>query len=503
VLWLPITVLYAVILAFFFAVSLNLLYMVFLAWRRPPRHVTPQPLTDYPYVTVQLPIFNELYVIERLLDAACKLDWPRDRLDIQVLDDSTDETQYLAARLVRRYAERGINVTHLHRTDRVGYKAGALEEGLKSANGEFIAIFDADFIPPVDFLKRTVPYFGYPNVGFVQTRWGHVNQSYSLLTEIQSVTIDAHFMVDQVARNRGGYFMNFNGTAGVWRRETVQDSGGWQHDTVAEDLDLSYRAQLKGWEAVYLPDVVTHAELPVTVSSYRCQQRRWAAGSIACAVKLLPTLLRAKVSLGVKIEGTFHLCGYLTHAFLLLMFLFQPIVLYHSQRFEPIGTPAGVSPVWSVIATIPALAPFVYLAFSQWRANGFIFSRIPYILASSVMGAGIMLTTVTAMVRSLAVRRKFVFERTPKYGIARSGDSWDGKRYTLGADGILGAEVLLACYGMGTLAFAAALRSWASVFFCLYFLCGLFFIIAMSIVQLSVPMLPRVAASVSSGNRES
>jgi cellulose synthase/poly-beta-1,6-N-acetylglucosamine synthase-like glycosyltransferase len=414
VLWLPITVLYAVILVFFIAVSMNLLYMVFLAWRRPTPHLEPPPMTAYPYVTVQLPIFNELYVIERLLDAACKLDWPRDRLDIQVLDDSTDETQFLAARLVRRYAEGGVNVTHLHRTDRVGYKAGALEEGLKSAKGEFVAIFDADFIPPVDFLKNTIPYFTNAKAGFVQTRWGHVNQSYSLLTEIQSVTIDAHFLVDQVARNRGGYFMNFNGTAGVWRRTTIADAGGWQHDTVAEDLDLSYRAQLKGWEAVYLPDLVTYAELPVTVSSYRCQQRRWAAGSVACAVKLLPTLLRAKVSTGVKIQGALHLCGYLTHAFLLLMFLLQPLVLYHSQRFQPIGPQSDGSPLWSAIATIPAIAPFIYMAFAQWRANGFIFSRIPYILASSVMGAGIMLTTVTAMVRSLYMRRRFVFERTPK-----------------------------------------------------------------------------------------
>src|SRR5207244_13546184 len=186
-------------------------------------------------------------------------------------------------------------------------------------------------------LRETMPYFSHERVGFVQTRWGHLNQSYSLLTELQSVIIDAHFMVDQVARNRGGYFMNFNGTAGVWRRRAIEDAGGWQHDTVAEDLDLSYRAQLRGWEAVYLPDLITYAELPVTVSSYRCQQRRWAAGSIACAVKLLPSLLRAQIPLGVKIEGTLHLTGYMTHACLLTMFLLQPLALYSSQRFHPVA----------------------------------------------------------------------------------------------------------------------------------------------------------------------
>jgi len=225
-------------LVMFFVVSSNLIYMVILAWKRGPRHPQPPPLTEYPFVTVQLPIFNELYVIERLINAACQLDWPRDRLDIQVLDDSTDETKFVAARMVKRWAERGVNITHLHREDRIGYKAGALEAGLSSASGEFIAIFDADFVPPRNFLQETIPYFAYPKAGFVQARWGHLNQSYSILTELQSVTIDSHFLVDQVARNRGGYFMNFNGTAGVWRRQAIAEAGGWEHDTVAEDLDL-------------------------------------------------------------------------------------------------------------------------------------------------------------------------------------------------------------------------------------------------------------------------
>ncbi len=503
-LWLPLTAIYVLMLLYFFAISVNLLYMVYLSATRPPQHREPAALTDdLPYVTVQLPIFNELYVIERLINAACRLDWPRDRLEIQVLDDSTDETQFVAARLVRQYAATGLNISHVHRTDRTGYKAGALEAGLASAKGEFIAIFDADFVPPGGFLRQTVQYFSHANVGFVQARWGHLNQSYSILTELQSVTIDSHFLIDQVARNRGGYFMNFNGTAGVWRRAAIRDAGGWEHDTVAEDLDLSYRAQMRGWEAVYLPDLVSYAELPVTVSSYRCQQRRWAAGSIACAVKLMPALLRARVPVGVKVEGAFHLAGYFTHALMLLMFLMQPLVLYYSQRFHSVGPSAGnLSPLWAIIATVPALAPPLYLTFAQWRASGHMLQRIPFVIATSVMGAGIMPTTVSAMLRVL-YRKKFVFERTPKYGIAQASDSWDGKRYMIGLDAILAAEIALACYGMGSMAYAAALRNWASFSFSAYFLGGLFFIITMSLVQMSAPMLPRLVASVSSGNRES
>ena len=503
VLWLPVTAIYATILLFFFAVSINIAYMVILACTRGPRHPEPPPLDEYPRVTVQLPIFNELYVCERLIDAACELDWPRERLEIQVLDDSTDETKFVVARLVRHHAQAGLNITHIHRDDRVGYKAGALEAGQLSARGDFIAIFDADFIPPVDFLRQTIPHFHRPEVGFVQARWGHLNSSYSLLTEIQAVTVDAHFLVDQIARNRAGYYMNFNGTAGVWRRATIQDAGGWQHDTLAEDLDLSYRAQLKGWQAVYLPEVVCYAELPVTVSSYRCQQRRWAAGSFACALKLLPTLLRARIPFGVKVEGAFHLAGYATHVGLIAMFLLQPLVIYYGQRFHPAAaTTPGVTPFWSVIATVAGIVPGLYLVFAQWRATGAPIQRIPYVVAASIMGPAIMTTTVTAMLRVLYTR-KFVFERTPKYGIARSSDSWDGKRYTLNADSIIGVEILLACYGMGSIMYAASLRNWASVFFSSYVLVALFFIIAMSLVQMSVPMRPRILASVSSGNRES
>jgi cellulose synthase/poly-beta-1,6-N-acetylglucosamine synthase-like glycosyltransferase len=501
-LWFPIMGIYTLVLGFFLCVGLNLLFMTLLAaWRR-PRHAKPGPLDHFPRVTVQLPIFNELYVVERLVKATCGLDWPQDRLQIQVLDDSTDETQFIVARLVRRCSEQGFNISHVRRPDREGFKAGALEAGLREADGEFIAVFDADFVPPPAFLKETIPYFGYERVGFVQARWGHLNQSYSLLTELQSVIIDAHFFVDQVARNRGGFFMNFNGTAGVWRRAAIEDAGGWEHDTLAEDLDLSYRAQLRGWEAVYLPDLVVDAELPVTVSAYRAQQRRWAAGSLACAIKLLPKVLHAPISVRVKLQAVLHLVGYGSHACLLVMFLLQPFLLTYSARYPQHASMVSVSPFWLLVATVPALAPGIYLGYAQWRANKRIATRIPYIFGASVLGAGIMLTVVSALARTL-FGKPFAFERTPKYGIANQSDSWDGKRYALGLDPVLALEMLLACFSFGSIAYAVALKSWSSFFYMGYFLIGLLFIIATSFVQLNVPAVPHVLASSTPGNRES
>ncbi len=494
--WLPVMALYVLVMTVFLAVGCNLAYMVYLAATRPPRHRSPRPLEGYPVVTVQLPIFNELYVVERLIRAACQLRWPGDRLEIQVLDDSTDETQYIAARVVRQYAARGVNIVHVRREDRTGYKAGALAAGLAAARGEFIAIFDADFVPPRDFLEATVPHFADPQVGFVQARWGHLNQSYSLLTQLQSVIIDAHFLVDQVARNRGGYFMNFNGTAGVWRRAAIEDAGGWEHDTLAEDLDLSYRAQLKGWEAVYLPDVVADAELPITVAAFRRQQRRWAAGSFACALKLLPRIIRAPLKTGVKLEAVLHLLGYVSHASLLLLFVIQPLLVYYSHTRGV--APATPLSIWSLFV-IPGLAPMVYLAYAQWRATGMTFRRLPYVLLASVLGAGIMLTVVGAIVQVLAARH-VAFERTPKYGIANASDSWDGKRYALNAYALLTLELLLACYSLATVTYAASTRNWGILAYTAYFLVGILVMIIFSLGQAAPALVPRSLASASGSN---
>src|SRR5687768_2630819 len=283
-------------------------YLVYLYMKNKRR--LPVPLGSFqtlPRVTVQLPIYNEMYVADRLIDAVCAFDYPRELLQIQVLDDSTDETTSVAERAVRRHAAAGIDISYLHRTNRHGYKAGALEAGLKLATGEYVAIFDADFIPTTDFLQRTIQFFTDSKIAMVQARWGHINQDYSLLTKIQSILLDGHFVLEHGARNRSGCFFNFNGTAGVWRREAIETSGGWQHDTLTEDLDLSYRAQLGGWRFLFLPDVVSPAEVPVEMNSFKSQQHRWAKGSIQTFLKLMPRILRSDQPFAIKAEAFFHL----------------------------------------------------------------------------------------------------------------------------------------------------------------------------------------------------
>ena len=265
------------------------------------------PLDPMPVVTIQLPLYNEMYVADRLIEAVCAIEYPAGLLEIQVLDDSTDETCSIAELAVRRFAAQGHDIKYIHRTNRTGYKAGALEEGLKVARGEFVGIFDADFIPTSDFLVKLMPHFVDAKVGMVQARWGHINQDYSLLTKIQSILLDGHFVLEHGGRNRSGCFFNFNGTAGVWRRVAIDDAGGWQHDTLTEDLDLSYRAQLRGWRFVFVSSLVAPAEVPVEMNSFKSQQHRWAKGSIQTCRKLLPQILRADVPLGVKAEAFFHL----------------------------------------------------------------------------------------------------------------------------------------------------------------------------------------------------
>ena len=289
-----------ILVSYFFVLSIlavygwHRYYLVYLYMRHKDSQPSePEPLDPLPVVTIQLPIYNEMYVADRLIEAVCRLDYPRELLEIQVLDDSTDETCEIAELAVRRHAAHGTDIKYFHRADRTGYKAGALEAGLQVARGSYIAIFDADFLPSADFLHRLLPHFADPKVGMVQARWGHINQDYSLLTKIQSILLDGHFVLEHGARNRAGHFFNFNGTAGMWRRETIGDAGGWQHDTLTEDLDLSYRAQLRGWKFVFLPDVVSPAEVPVEMNAFKSQQHRWAKGSIQTCKKLLPRILQA------------------------------------------------------------------------------------------------------------------------------------------------------------------------------------------------------------------
>src|SRR6476659_9885454 len=309
-------------------------YLVYLYMKNKDKVPVPgNPLAELPPVTIQLPIYNEMYVADRLIDAVCQIDYPRELLEIQVLDDSTDETTSVAERAVRRNAAQGIDITYIHRADRTGYKAGALEAGLKVAKGEFVAIFDADFIPTADFLRRTVPFFADPKIAMVQARWGHINQQYSLLTKIQAILLDGHFVLEHGGRNRAGMFFNFNGTAGIWRRAAIADAGGWQHDTLTEDLDLSYRAQLRGWRFVFLPGLIAPAEVPVEMYSFRSQHHRWAKGSIQTCLKLLPQILHADLPLGVKTEAFFHLTANFNYLLmsLLSVLMFPAMVIRYNM----------------------------------------------------------------------------------------------------------------------------------------------------------------------------
>ncbi|MFM2151832.1 MAG: hypothetical protein RL199_267, partial [Pseudomonadota bacterium] len=300
-------------------------YMSYLYYRHKANLPMPAGrLQTLPRVTIQLPIFNEMYVCERLVDAVCAIEYPRELFEVQVLDDSTDETTSIAAAAVERWKKRGIDISYVHRTNRQGFKAGALQAGLAKAKGEFVAVFDADFVPGADFLRKTIHYFSDQNVGMVQVRWEHLNREFSLLTNAQAVFLDGHFVIEHTARNRSGRFFNFNGTAGIWRRQAIHDGGGWQHDTLTEDLDLSYRTQLAGWRFVYLPDVVSPAEVPVEMNAFKSQQARWAKGSIQTAKKLLPRILASDLPRSIKSEAFFHLTANICYPLMVVLSLLMP-----------------------------------------------------------------------------------------------------------------------------------------------------------------------------------
>jgi cellulose synthase/poly-beta-1,6-N-acetylglucosamine synthase-like glycosyltransferase len=384
----------------------------------------PPPLSEFPVVTIQLPIYNEMYVAERLIDAVGGIDYPKDRLQIQVLDDSIDETRDIAELAVRRLASRGFDAACLHRDDRTGYKAGALSHGLRTARGEFVAIFDADFVPPRDFLMRTIPFFQNEKVGLVQARWGHLNQDYSLLTRVQAILLDGHFVLEHGARNRAGCFFNFNGTAGVWRRTAIEDAGGWQHDTLTEDLDLSYRAQLRGWEFVFLPDLVTPAEVPVEMNAFKTQQFRWAKGSIQTCRKLLPFILMSDLPLKVKAEAFFHL----TANFNYLLMVVLSILMFPAMYFR-------YSMGWDEMLLIDVplfmaatLSVFRFYFISQRELYEDWPTRVKYLPAVMAIGIGLAVNNSRAVIEAL-LDKPSEFTRTPKYGIERQDDGWQHKRY--------------------------------------------------------------------------
>jgi len=380
-------------------------------------------------------------MVERLLTAAAALDYPRDRLEIQVLDDSTDNTTELVAETAGRLRREGIQIVHLTRAQRDGFKGGALAAGLTRAGGELIAIFDADFVPPPDFLRRVVPRFADPRLGCVQTRWGHLNREYSPFTQAQALGLDGHFIVEQTARSRSGLFINFNGSGGVLRKSCIDDAGGWSADTLTEDLDLSYRAQIRGWRISYLPEVIVPAELPAQVSAFKSQQARWAQGSIETAIKLSGLLLRSGHSWTVKLEGIIHLTSYLVHPLMLSMIL--------------LTLPVSSRPNWG-LRMVPGLMvaaagpPLLYgiAALAGGGAPGRRLRALPMLV---LLGTGIALSNTLAVLRAL-LRRRQVFQRTPKFDLRQSGDQWVASSYALEADALTLAEAALALFALAVLA---------------------------------------------------
>jgi cellulose synthase/poly-beta-1,6-N-acetylglucosamine synthase-like glycosyltransferase len=484
----PVLVLYTLIMTALVAYILNMLYLAFvgLAKKRFLRDDKGTMRANLPRVTVQLPIYNERYVAERLLKACAALDYPRDLLEIQALDDSTDDTAALVAKTVERLRTDGVNVVHIHRADRAGFKAGALANGLATARGEFIAIFDADFVPPPDFLRRILPHFDHEKAAFVQARWGHLNRDYSLLTLLQSLSLDAHFAIDQLVRSRQDFAFNFNGTAGVWRKSAILDAGGWKADTLTEDMDLSYRAFLRGWTARYAGDVEAPAELPVSITAYRRQQYRWARGILECAVKYLPVIWRSDFTFARKLHATLHLTSYLLHLFTVALMLIYPLLLMFSMQFPQLLAPVGLGVFMSLFALVPAF----YFSVGQHVLRRRWLHAFPLIALMTMLASGMALNTVRAIFQILQ-KRLVPFERTPKFGITRRDQSWRGNRYTISVEPLIVYEILLGALNLFTAWFAFQLGYYLMTIYASVFALGLFYCSGLTIAQaVSTRFLP-------------
>src|SRR3954469_2700432 len=441
----------------------------------------PRPTGQFdrlPKVTVQLPIFNEIYVVQRLLRSVSELDYPRELLQIQVLDDSTEDTRDITAQCAEELRSRGFNVDLIHRVDRTGFKAGALELGLERAEGEFVCILDADFVPNPDLLQRTVHFFTDPKIGMIQTRWGHLNRGYSLLTRVQAMFLDGHLLLEQTARSRSGRFFNFNGTAGLWRRSCIDEAGGWQHDTLTEDLDLSYRAQLAGWKFIFLPDVITPAELPVDMNGFKSQQHRWTKGSIQTCKKLLPTIWRSHLPLTIKIEATAHLSS--NFAYLLLACL---CVLLHPSS-------GGPQPGWlrtllldAPIFMTASVSVAVFYICAQRELNPRTWMKeillLPALLA---LGVGLSLNNARAVLEAV-FNHKSEFARTPKYGIERKAQPWRTCKYMPLKSLLPLAEMAFALYFSYFVWFAIQHQQWLSVPFLAMFQIGFLYVSLSSVSQ--------------------
>jgi len=453
--------------------------LVYLYWKHRKRAPKPpRKWEELPVVTVQLPMFNELYVADRLIESIAALDYPKDKLEIQVLDDSTDETVGIATAKVEELRERGYKAVYRHRTDRTGYKAGALEEGLHEAEGDFVLVFDADFVPTETIIRDLVHHFTDEKVGMVQARWGHLNRDYSMLTRVQSMMLDGHFVIEHIARNRSGRFFNFNGTAGMWRKATIIDAGGWQHDTLTEDMDLSFRAQLNGWRFVYVPDALAPAEIPCEMNSFKTQQFRWAKGSAQTAKKLLPIVLKAKVPWHIKLEAVFHLTNNFAYVFLILLALLQlPNMLLRQSMTAPelllLDVPLFAATSGSIVLFYLTTHQALYN--NVWEA----IRRLPLMMA---LGIGLSLNNARAVAEGL-FGKESEFVRTPKHGVVHNRENWVKKKYKAGKNVYAILEFVFGLYFVATIALALFIGAYMSIPFLFLFMVGFLYVGGLSLYQ--------------------
>lgn len=467
------SIIYALAAVWLALYALNAFVLTSLYLRHRRHVLSDPPLESFPHVTVQLPVFNEAHVIERLIDSAVSLTYPRDKLQVQVLDDSVDETTPLAQRRIAYHRARGVEIELIHRHGRADFKAGALREGMKSAKGEFIALFDADFLPPQDFLLKTVPLFlSRHRLGFIQARWGHINNAYSSLTRAQTIALDGHFVVEQTARQRSGLFINFNGAAGVWRKECIDDAGGWQGDTLCEDMDLSYRAQLAGWEPLFLPEVVCPAEIPPQIHAFKRQQSRWARGSIRCALKLWRPILCAPMSAFKRLQGLIHLTSYLVHPLMVLILLLSVPLLFMGQ---PVAFPL-------TYLSLASLGPPTLYALAQRSLYPDWVRRISYLPLLVLLGTGLTLSNTRAIYEEVRGKKE-TFGRTPKFRLEKRRDDWRRSRYALSFDWMALGEMLAALYAVLGVVIALQLGNYFAIPFLMLYVMGLGYVASLTVLH--------------------
>jgi len=467
-----------VILAFY---GLHRYQLVWLYYRHKKNatHEPPRRFEQLPRITIQLPIFNEQFVIDRLIEACSQLEYPRELLEIQLLDDSTDETRDVAAAICERYRAQGLPIVYMHRTNRYGFKAGALDEGLKIATGEFVAIFDADFVPPPEWVMQVIHHFAEPEIGMVQTRWTHLNRDYSFLTQVEAILLDGHFVLEHGGRSRSGVFFNFNGTAGMWRRNVIDEAGGWQHDTLTEDTDLSYRAQLIGWKFKYLQDVVCPAELPIEMTAFKTQQARWAKGLIQTSKKVLPRVLRSDADWHTKLEAWYHLTANLSYPLMIVLsVLLMPamIIRFYQGWFQMllIDFPLFMASTFSISSFY--LVSQKELFPRRWYKT---FLYLPFLMS---LGIGLTITNTKAVMEAIFGIRS-AFKRTPKYRVQKRGEKSQAAKYRKRLGIVPWIELAIGCYFALTIWYAWTNENYFTIPFLLLFVIGYWYTGLLSLFQ--------------------